>query len=249
MLADADLLFPNWPTPPRVRALFTTRHGGVSIGPYASLNLGLHVGDDAVAVAENRRRVSQRLPAQPCWLNQVHGTNVARINAATDYRNLAPADAAVTDASGIPCAVMVADCLPVLFCDHAASFVGAAHAGWRGLAEGVLERTVAALPVAPRQVMAWLGPAIGPAAFEVGEEVVEHFLRHDPAAAGAFVPHRPGKHLADIFELARQRLHAAGIVDIFGGGECTVSNPERYFSYRRDRHCGRMAAMIWLEDQ
>lgn len=249
MLETSQLIVPDWPAPAGVKALFTTRVGGVSEGPFASLNLGLHVGDDPTAVAENRGLVRTHLPDEPVWLNQVHGVDVARIDTNTAYRNLAPADAAVSDSPGRVCTVMVADCLPVLFCDIEGRWVGATHAGWRGLAGGVLERTVTAMPVAPSVLMAWLGPAIGPTAFEVGQDVVDAFVRHDASALSAFNP-RPdvaGKYVADIYLLARQRLKAAGVSRIYGGNFCTVSEVSRFFSYRRDGKTGRMAGLIWIE--
>ncbi|WP_018749082.1 peptidoglycan editing factor PgeF [Chitiniphilus shinanonensis] len=243
---DLPLLHPDWPVPERVRALVTTRIGGVSAAPYASLNLGDHVGDAPDAVAENRRRVGALLPAEPLWLQQVHGTVVARLD---DDQPLRIADAAVARGAGRVCVVMTADCLPVLFCDRAGSVVGAAHAGWRGLADGVLEATVAAMGVAPRDVLAWFGPAIGPDAFEVGDEVRAVFVAHDAAATAAFRPGRaPGKWWADLYLLARQRLVALGVTAIHGGEHCTVGDAARFFSYRRDGVTGRMASLIWLDE-
>ncbi|MBL8523203.1 MAG: peptidoglycan editing factor PgeF [Betaproteobacteria bacterium] len=249
MLEKSQLIVPDWPAPAGVRAFFTTRVGGVSEGPFASLNLGLHVGDDPALVAENRARVRAHLPDEPVWLNQVHGSNVVNVRADTHYRDLAPADAAVSDVPSRVCSVMVADCLPVLFCDTEGKWVGAAHAGWRGLAAGVLERTTAAMPVAPSNLMAWLGPAIGPTAFEVGQDVVDAFVRHDPTASSAFKArvNATGKYLADIYTLARQRLNAAGVNRIYGGDFCTVSDTSRFFSYRRDGKTGRMAGLIWID--
>jgi polyphenol oxidase len=250
MLEPSHLIVPDWPAPANVKALFTTRRGGVSAAPFDSLNLGLHVGDDPQLVAENRRLVVSHMPDTPVWLNQVHGTHVAHVSADIDYRDLAPADAAVTQVANSVCGVMVADCLPVLFCDISGSHVGAAHAGWRGLAAGVLERTVEAMNVEPEKIMAWLGPAIGPTAFEVGQEVVDEFVRHDSAAVDAFRarPGMTGKYLADIYLLARRRLKFAGVSLIYGGGECTVLDSARFFSYRRDGKTGRMAAFIWIAD-
>jgi len=234
---------PDWPAPPTVRAWQTTRQGGLSQGAYAALNLGDHVGDDPVLVAGNRALLASLTPQAPCWLQQVHGTQVAAIDG-DDY--LREADAAVARRPGRVCAIMTADCLPVLLCDRRGSVVGAAHAGWRGLAAGVLGKTVAAMGEAPGDLMAWLGPAIGPAAFEVGPEVRETFIAEDAGAAAAFVSGAPGKYLADIYSLARRHLQALGITEIYGGGECTVEDTARYFSYRRDRVCGRMATLIWL---
>ncbi len=252
MLSMADVIVPDWPAPPGVKALVTTRRGGISDGPYASLNLGAHVGDDAGAVRENRRRIAELLPAEPLWLNQVHGTNV--ITFGRDVIESPPAaDAATTAMKGRPCSAMVADCLPVLLCDESGTCVGAAHAGWRGLAAGVIEQTVDTMStnalVAPGKLMAYLGPAIGATAFEVGQEVVDTFAALSPDSKRAFLPvtDKPGKYLADIFMLARQRLAKAGVHRVYGGSHCTVSEPDLFFSYRRDGRTGRMAALIWRE--
>lgn len=250
MLQAPDLIVPDWPTPENVKAFFTTRAGGVSLAPYASLNLGLHVGDAVARVAENRRRLRELLPADPVWLNQVHGVNVLSIEEPDTRRSaIVTADASVTSCANLPCAVLVADCLPVLFCADDGSRVGAAHAGWRGLHAGVLERTVESMRISPAGIIAWLGPAIGPAAFEVGQEIPEAFTAVVAQDAFAFSPivGRPGKYLADIYALARARLLRAGVQAVFGGGFCTVSQPQRYFSYRRDRETGRMAGLIWRE--
>lgn len=242
---SADLLIPDWPAPSRVRAVMTTRAGGVSTGPYASLNLGEHVGDDPGHVLENRRRLvhGAALPSEPRWLKQVHGIGVVD---AAKAANGAEADASVATQRGIVCAVMTADCLPVLLCDEAGSVIAAAHAGWRGLVAGVLEQTVRALPVPPKTLMAWLGPAIGPDAFEVGPEVRDAFVQKDGASASAFRSLPGGKFAADLFALARQRLSAIGVKRVYGGGVCTVSDASRFFSHRRDRVSGRMAALVWL---
>jgi len=235
---------PDWHPHPRVRALVTTRLGGASAVPFDSLNLGDHVGDAPDAVARNRQLVRGALPAAPLWLNQVHGTAVAEAATAADG---VEADASVIFGPGRVCAIMTADCLPVLLARQDGEGVGAAHAGWRGLCNGVLEATVARLG-GGAGLSAWLGPAIGPAAFEVGEEVREAFMRHDAAAALAFQPGRlPGKWWADIYLLARQRLTAAGIAQVSGGGFCTVTDAARFYSYRRERETGRMASMVWLE--
>ncbi len=238
-----SLLFPDWPAPASVRVCVTTRQGGVSLPPYATFNLGDHVGDDPAAVAENRRRLGDAFAIQPAWLKQVHG----RVVAAADPAVVAEADASWTDQPGIACAVMTADCLPALFCDRAGTRVAAAHAGWRGLAGGVLEATLDRLALAPEEVLVWLGPAIGPKAFEVGLEVRDAFTAVHPEAARAFVDgERPGKLLADIYELARIRLAARGVTAVYGGGWCTVSD-ERFFSYRRTPQGGRFASLVWLE--
>ncbi len=239
-----DFLIPDWPAPASVRALQTTRSGGISLAPWNSFNLGAHVGDDPRHVAENRLLLSSALPAEPLWLNQVHGISVA--DAVTDPAGIA-ADAAVAHAPGAVCVVMTADCLPVLFCDRAGSVVAAAHAGWRGLAAGVLEATIASMGVPPERLLAWLGPAIGPENFEVGDEVRAAFLGDDPAASGAFKAKSSGKWLADIYQLARLRLQRAGVLSISGGQWCTVADAERFFSYRRDGVTGRMATLIWLD--
>lgn len=288
--AEPAFLMPDWPAPARVRAAFSLRSGGVSVAPWASLNLGSHVGDDPVAVRENRRRLraALALPAEPCWLEQVHGVAVVRdygpaatpvpvsaaasgvpaaaalggATAAVPAGSVAGAgvsgvtgaplvaDASVTDWPGVVLAIMVADCIPVLFCDCEGTVVGAAHAGWRGLAAGVLENTVAALGVPPNRLLAWLGPAIGPARFEVGPEVLEAFLASasGPQAAARFVPSPAGRWLCDLPGLARDRLLRLGITRVAGGEACTASDPDRFFSHRRDApRTGRMAALIWLQ--
>lgn len=239
----ADLLVPDWPVPANVRALQTTRRGGFSPAPWDSFNLGDHVGDDAGRVAANRAELRRDLPAEPCWLQQVHGVHAVD---AAKTANLPTADASFSHRAGTVCAVMTADCLPVLFCDRAGTVVAAAHAGWRGLQAGVLEATLAAMAVPAGEILAWLGPAIGADAFEVGDEVRAAFVAHDPLAAAAFKPHAAGKWLADIYLLARQRLQAAGVASISGGDFCTVNAPESFFSYRRDGVTGRMASLIWL---
>lgn len=246
MLSSESLIVPDWPAPRAVRSLLTTRSGGVSAAPYASLNLGDHVGDDRRAVAANRALLRQALGGDPLWLEQVHGTRVVDAAACPSGDPTVQADASLAREPGVVCAVMTADCLPVLFCDDAASVVAAAHAGWRGLLAGVLEATVAAMAVPANTLQAYLGPAIGPRAFEVGDEVRSAFVAADLAMAAAFVPLRPGKWLADLYQLARLRLAAQGVVRIYGGDCCTYSDASRFFSYRRDGQTGRMASMIWL---
>jgi len=238
-----DLMIPEWPAPANVRACQTQRTGGVSPAPWASLNLGDHVGDDPARVAVNRARLATALPAEPCWLRQVHG--VVAVDAATAAAG-SEADAAYTRRAGVVCAVMTADCLPVLFCDRAGTVVAAAHAGWRGLLAGVLENTLAAMAVPAGEVIAWLGPAIGPDNFEVGGEVRAAFVDHHPASESAFRSCSNGKWLADLYALAGQRLARAGVGGVFGGGRCTVAEGDRFFSYRRDGVTGRMASLIWL---
>jgi YfiH family protein len=246
MNAASGWLVPDWPCPARVRAFVTTRAGGVSGGEYASMNLGTRSGDDPAHVARNRLIVAERLPAMPRWMAQVHGNAVANLDALADG-DVATADAATVGEARRVAAVLTADCMPVLFCDGHGRRAGVAHAGWRGLAGGVLENTVAALEADAQDVMAWMGPAIGPDAFEVGPEVREAFLAADPAADAAFAPHGPGKYLADLYVLARQRLARAGVRRIFGGGFCTYRDSARFFSYRREPKSGRMGTFIWLE--
>lgn len=238
-------LLPDWPAPERVRSLVTTRVGGVSLGAYAALNLATHVGDDPQAVQRNRVLLSTYLPAQPRWLEQVHGCTVADAALASEATQ---ADAVCVRQPAVVCAVMTADCLPVLFCDRTGSVVAAAHAGWRGLLDGVLENSLQAMRVPPETVMAWLGPAIGQTAFEVGAEVREAFVAKQAESAQAFVAGVPGKWHADLYALARLRLLAAGVSQVFGGGLCTFSEPARFFSARRDGlRSGRMASLIWLD--
>ncbi|MBV4553630.1 peptidoglycan editing factor PgeF [Pseudomonas sp. SWRI102] len=238
-----DWLTPDWPAPAWVKACVTTREGGVSLAPFDSLNLGDHVGDDPTAVAENRRRLTDRFAMRPAWLQQVHGIDVVE----ADPAQVVTADASWTAAPGIACTSMTADCLPVLFCNRAGTRVAAAHAGWRGLANGVLEATLDCLEVPADEILAWLGPAIGPQAFEVGPEVREAFIAHLPKAEQAFTPsHNVGKFLADIYALARLRLAVRGITAVYGGGLCTVTDPH-FFSYRRNARTGRFASLIWLE--
>ncbi len=238
-------IYPDWPAPANVKSLQTTRHGGASVAPYDSLNLGLHVGDAPLVVNQNRQLLSPMMPSEPVWLAQVHGTRVANADAANCVEQ---ADASVARTRGSVCVVMTADCLPVLLCDEDGTVVAAAHAGWKGLAAGVIESTVAAMQVNPHKLMAWLGPAIGAAAFEVGAEVRTAFIAHQAQAAIAFTAHdTQGKYHADIYVLARQRLNALGITRIYGGQHCTFTEQEYFFSYRRDGVTGRMGSFIWLE--
>jgi YfiH family protein len=276
---DAD-----WPAPPGVRALTTTRHGlGVSQVPFDAFNLGSRCGDDADAVIENRRQleVALGLPASPHWLKQVHGVEVVRFSAPppanagggwegvalTSEKSTPPpqpleatssslasagegevqADAAVTSTQGIVLAILTADCLPVVFAARDGSEVAAAHAGWRGLADGVLEASVATMDTPADDIVAWLGPAAGPDAYEIGVDVFEAFVSRDPAASAAFVPTRPGHWKVDLYALARQRLGAIGVTDVHGGGLCTICDPARFFSHRRDRRSGRIATLAWIQ--
>ena len=243
-----ELITPDWPAPVTVGAFSTTRIGGVSQAPFDHLNLGDHVGDDPQRVAANRELLQTALgPAVRCqWLHQVHGIQVARLN---QQGPVLEADAAMTARSGIGCLVMTADCLPVLFCNRQGTRVAAAHAGWRGLADGILEATLAALNEPANELMCWLGPAIGPQAFEVGSEVRQQFCQQHPEAEQAFVSHDPirGSWLADIYQLARLRLQRAGVTAIYGAQACTYTDRERFFSYRREGQTGRMASVIWIK--
>jgi YfiH family protein len=244
MRLSETFILPDWPAPTNVKALQTTRLGGISAAPYDTLNLGLHVGDDPVRVNRNRQSLAPFMPSEPVWLEQVHGVEVANADLAACR---VVADASVARQRGSVCAVMTADCLPVLLCDEGGTVVGAAHAGWRGLCDGVIEATVKEMGVASHKMLAWLGPAIGPDAFEVGAEVRTAFVAHDAKAAEAFVPHGDqGKYLADIYQLARQRLHALGITRVHGGAQCTYRQKDSFFSYRRDGVTGRMGTFIWL---
>ncbi|RFA31309.1 hypothetical protein CAI21_01365 [Alkalilimnicola ehrlichii] len=243
MTESASFIAADWPAPTNIKAGVTTRVGGASLPPLASFNLGINVEDDPVCLAENRRRLRERLrlPQEPAWLRQVHGT---RVVPAADGE--AEADGSWADRPGIVCAVLTADCLPVLLCDDAGERVAALHAGWRGLAAGIIEQGVAALQTAPATLMAWLGPAIGPAVFEVGGEVRAAFLRQSPAAAECFVPaDREGHWYADLYGLARERLQRLGIDRVYGGGFCTYRQKDMFYSYRRDGRTGRMASLIW----
>lgn len=247
-VAGVGLLTPHWPVPLAVHAAFTLRAGGASDAPFDSLNVATHVGDSPPAVLENRRRLRERLrlPAEPAWLEQVHGSRVADLDA-DEGAGIGPAaaDAGFTRRTGTVCVVQVADCLPVLLAARDGGAVAAAHAGWRGLAAGVLEAAVTALGVAPGALSAWLGPCIGFEHFEVGEEVRSAFLAQDEAAASAFVANARGRWQCDLAALARRRLAILGVTSVFGSGSCTYAD-RRFFSYRRDGKCGRMAALIWL---
>jgi YfiH family protein len=258
-------IVPDWPAPANVRALVSTRGGpGVSRPPFDALNLGTRCGDDPQAVARNRAQLRQalRLPAEPCWLKQVHGHDVVEFGAgkplAEDGRaGLASAggadepeaDAALTRTPGIVLAILTADCLPVMLCAEDGSEIAVAHAGWRGLCAGVLENALAAMRAPRARILAWLGPAIGARSYEVGDEVREAFLRRDRAASGAFQQTRPGHWHCDLYALARRRLHATGVEEIFGGDFDTFTDP-RLYSYRRDgARSGRFASLIWLDGQ
>lgn len=239
----ADWLIPDWPAPVGVKACVTTRAGGVSAAPFESFNLGDHVDDDPRAVAQNRSKLTTALNVRPAWLKQVHGVEVVEASPA----QVMQADASWSKTPGVACTIMTADCLPALFCNRQGTQVAAAHAGWRGLAAGVLEAAADSFADAPSELLVWLGPAIGPQAFEVGPEVRDAFLRTHPETADAFVPSaNDGKFMADIYRLARLRLAAHGVTEVYGGGWSTY-NDERFFSYRRGARTGRFASLVWIE--
>ena len=246
-MPDSKLQFilPQWPTPASIHACTTTRAGGFSKGQWASLNLATHVDDDYQAVQANRDLLatSLQLPGEPAWLQQVHGCDVFITDA---FDSTPVADASFSDRPGIVCAVLTADCLPILLCSSDGEQVAAIHAGWRGLAAGVIESTVARFTVDSMKLIAWLGPAIGPMAFEVGDEVRQAFIQYQPEAKIAFQSHGD-KWLCDIYQLARLRLQAIGVVEVYGGGLCTYTDSERFYSYRRDNVTGRMASLIWIK--
>ena len=243
MTAPFDLIVPDWPAPANVRACVTTRARGDSLAPFECFNLGDHVGDNDRQVQANRDVLEQQLECSPVWLEQVHGATVVEASPGT----LATADASWSAAPGVACSILTADCLPVLFTDRDGTRVAAAHAGWRGLADGILEATVATMAAPPETLLAWLGPAIGPQAFEVGAEVRERFCVWNAASAQAFTPgEAPGKWWCDLFLLARLRLQQAGVTAVYGGGVCTYSDSQRFYSYRRDGVTGRFASLIWL---
>ncbi len=242
-MTKPDFLTPTWPAPHNIHAYTSLRHGGVSLPPYDSFNMGEHVGDNAHHVAANRELLRQtlQLPSEPCWLNQTHGTRV--VMAGTDRQ----ADASFTTHANIVCAIMTADCLPIFMCRRDGGAVAAIHAGWRGLADGIIHETLAVLPAAAKEIMVWLGPAIGPAKFEVGDEVRERFIMRNCAATTAFQPAaRPNHWLANLYQLARLDLYAAGVTEIYGGQYCTYTDINRFYSYRREgQQSGRMVSLIW----
>ena len=241
-------IVPNWPAPAHVRALVTTRDGGVSTGPYAGMNLGRHPADDPAAVEANHAQLNRLLPAPPRWLAQVHGSTVADADMLTGLPTEVPqADASVSRRPGTVCAILIADCLPVLFTDRAGSCIAAAHAGWRGLAGGVLANTIAQMPAKPTELLAWIGPGIGPTAFAVGDDVLAAFCADTPKLKTAFKPVRAGKWLCDLPALARDALHRAGVTQVYGGDLCTYTDPQRFYSHRRNPVTGRMAALIWKQ--
>ncbi|AKS40790.1 peptidoglycan editing factor PgeF [Wenzhouxiangella marina] len=241
-----EVLVPEWAAPSGVSALATTRSGGVSRGPWASFNLGLHCGDDPDAVAENRRRLGEGLPESPRWLQQVHGSGLIHLD---DWRAGIEADAAWTDRPGQVCAILTADCLPILLCDREARLVAAVHAGWRGLAAGILDRVVEQLPVPGEALLAWIGPGISAAAYEVDDRLRQTFIELDASLAAAFQSSRQGHWLADLKAIATHQLHQAGVLEISDAKLCTASDSERFFSHRRDQgRSGRQASLIWLDE-
>lgn len=245
MKLPASWIVPDWPAPANVRAFATTREGGVSEGAYGTLNLGMSSGDDPDKVVRNREILRGHLPEMPQWLRQQHGTQVERLGPSR-HAEAPVADGVVSTTPGRVCGVLTADCLPLLLCNREGTQVATVHAGWRGLAAGIVENAVATFPD-PSRVLAWLGPAIGPRAFEVGPEVREAFIVRDPGAGEAFMPHGPGKHLADLYALARRRLAIAGVHESWGGGFCTMGEPGRFFSYRREKASGRLGTFAWLD--
>lgn len=242
-MSKLDFIVLDWPAPPNVKALQTTRIGGVSQGVYAGLNLGYLVKDKPLHVTQNRQMLSEFLPTEPVWINQVHGVDVIDAGATSCTPQ---ADASFTTQHKVVCVTMTADCLPVLLCDREGTAVAAIHAGWRSLCGGVIENTIQAMAREGQHLMAWLGPAIGPNAFEVGDEVRQAFIEKDAQAESAFKPHGD-KWLGDLYAIARQRLRNKGVTQIDGGGLCTYTDKERFFSFRRDGDTGRMATFVWLE--
>ncbi|WP_308387699.1 peptidoglycan editing factor PgeF [Acidithiobacillus sp. AMEEHan] len=249
MLPELSFIFPDLPLPDGVHIAISTRQGGVSQGPWQSLNLGDHVGDDPAAVATNRQRLRSTLdlPAEPLWLRQVHGTQIVSWEACSGASMASEADGAIARTAGAVLAVLTADCLPVLACSRDGQAIMALHAGWRGLAAGILEAGITALQVEPAEILVYLGPAIGPGAFEVGPELRQCFVSQDPGSDAAFRAGEGDRYWADIYALARRRLRHLGVREIFGGEYCTVTEAERFFSYRRDGCTGRMASLIWRE--
>ena len=242
------LIWPDWPAPNSVKAVSTTRLGGVSQGSFASFNLGFHTEDEVAAVQYNRQQLYRTLGLlqEPAWLRQVHGNTVVD---AAEIREPVAADASICRQPGKACVVLTADCLPILLCDHTGTCIAAAHAGWRGLAAKIIAATIATMQCPSDELMAWLGPAIGPEVFEVGDEVRQQFLELDSANQVYFKPSPAGRWLADIYALARRQLRTSGVTEVYGGVWCTLSEPERFYSYRRDGSSGRMASLIWLNSR
>lgn len=247
-MAASDLIIPNWPAPNNIKAISTTRYGGYSMPPYDNMNLGSHVGDDMLLVEQNRQQLTllAHLPESPRWLEQVHGTHIINSN---DWQAEIKADAIFSQHAHHVCPIMTADCLPLLLCNQQGDTVAAIHVGWRGLAAGIIEKTLDLFSCNHSDILAWLGPAIGPTQFEVGQEVYDQFVSPDPDASDAFIKTDDQHYHADIFLLARQRLQGNNVSKIFGGDFCTVSDDKRFFSYRRDGVTGRMASMIWITDK
>lgn len=247
-MSASDIVVPDWPAPSRVRAFSTTRRGGVSSGPYESFNLATHCGDDIACVTENRERLKARyeVPSAVCWLNQVHGCDV--VDAGSSYPAPPSADATFSFEPQRVCAILTADCIPVLICDRTGTMVGAAHCGWRGLAQGVLAALLRRLPTDAANLMAWMGPGIGPENYEVGADVRDALLgaMSPPIVERALRPSRSGKWLADLYEVTRSQLNALGVSAVFGGNFCTYRET-RFYSYRRDGVTGRTATLVWLE--
>ncbi|MFQ5470143.1 MAG: peptidoglycan editing factor PgeF [Gammaproteobacteria bacterium] len=244
--ANNDWIVPDWPAPANVRACSTYRFGGISKPPFGTLNLADHVGDDSTNVRVNRQKLVDRLqlPETPRWLSQYHSDVVVN---AEDSSGLAEADASFTSSRNVVCAVLTADCLPVLVCNKSGTRVAAIHAGWRGLYAGIIENTIQALAIAPEETLVWLGPAIGPTAYEVGREVYHHFVDNNVNASRAFEASRPGHWFANLYELARIELRATGIQNVWGGNHCTYTESQCFFSYRREGVTGRMATIIWFD--
>lgn len=240
-----EFITPNWSAPTNIKCVTTTRKGGFSINEYRSLNLGGHVKDSIDLVNQNRQLLQQQLqlPREPVWLNQVHGAKVLELNNSIKFQT---ADAAFANESGVVCAVLTADCLPVVFCDQQGQYIAVAHAGWRGLVNGVLENTLQTIPVANEELLCWLGPAIGPKAFEVGKEVVDDFINKDGMHENAFQNRNNEKYLANIYQLAKNVLTKNGVLKIYGGDHCTYTESEKFYSYRRDGETGRMATLVWM---
>ena len=243
-----EFIYPDWPAPVHVKAVTTTRNGGFSVGPYASFNLSNLVGDEPGNVKRNRALLRDvlKLPAEPWWLTQVHGS---RVIDAFDAGPGEEADGCVTGTGGVVCAVLTADCLPIFLCDRRSTRIGVLHAGWRGLAAGVIEEGLRKIHIPPANLLAWLGPAIGPSAYEVGDDVRKVFVSQDMETAESFtpIPNRPGRWLADLYNIARLRLRSQGVQAIFGGLRCTLRERNLFYSHRRDGTCGRMASIIWLD--
>lgn len=236
---------PDWPAPTQIKAFTTTRIGGFSSAPYNTLNLGKDVGDDLINVEKNRALLQKQLqlPSEPLWLKQTHGIDVVQAESQHPYVN---ADASFTLQKNIVCTVQTADCLPILICDRAATCVAAIHAGWKGLVAGIIEATIKTIKIPGKELLVWLGPAIGPQTFEVGRDVYEKFTLHDSNATAGFKQINTEKWLANIYLLATQRLHACGVDAIYGGNFCTYTDKENFFSYRRDKTTGRMNTLIWI---